>query len=192
MFDSIKELAQRFSSDKPPTDPDRRRDRADQDGVREMFARAESAAMVGPPIDATLEPVSAPENVQMRTRGAKQLPDVSGGLNQRGASRGLESAKAALVKEAGWSEREAERIKMEVQHGEMTEQQLMRIVEGELGRSETTGRMFGGPTPKVEQSEADSMNVPDPKRKADNIGARSPEELARGVGRLGFGGGRDE
>ena len=40
MLDQLKELKNRFFSERPPTDPDRERDRIDKDRTREVFARA--------------------------------------------------------------------------------------------------------------------------------------------------------
>lgn len=202
MFDSIKELAQRFTSERPPTDPDRRRGRVDEDGFREMFARAESAAMVGPPIDATIEPVTAPENVQLRTSGGRtSIPKANdmavANLDREGASRGLEAGKSALVKECGWSRRDAERLQLEVERGEMTEQQFMRIVENELERSESSGRFVQPPTNSgakgVDRRAGSGQFVSDQRTDA-GVGRdretgqfRNVEEMARGSGRLSGG-----
>ena len=197
MFDSIKELAQRFTSERPPTDPDRRRDRVDEDGFREMFARAESAVMVGPPIDASMEPVTAPENVQLRTRGGKtsipQANDMAvANLDREGVSRGLEAGANALVKEAGWSRSDAQRLKVEVERGEMTEQQFKRVVENELERSETSGRIVqppANPGPKgVDQRRSSGRFVSEDRtdagvgRNPDSGQFKNVEKMARGEG----------
>lgn len=149
--ESLNELKDRFLSKRPVTDPDREQDRIDRDRTREVFARAESFARMGPPIDASLEPVSSPENVQLRLTSGKR--DVhresarSGGIAARGNSRGVEAGRNALVSEAGWGYEEAEALKLEVTQGEMTEGQFMRVVESELERSQTSGRVVDPPTP---------------------------------------------
>ena len=148
---NLGELKDRFFSRRPPTDPDRERDRIDKDDYRDIFARAEAFATVGPPTDHTLDPVTAPENVQLRARGGTTgIPETAelqaANLNTRGTSRGLEAARDALVEECGWAYRDAEALKREVERGDMTEQQMMRVVESELQRSSTSGRLVDPPT----------------------------------------------
>ena len=143
MIDTIRELTDRFFSERPPTDPDREAERIDKDRTREVFARAESFARMGPPIDATLAPVTNPENVQMRvTSGLGDLDaDPPTQLGERGASKGVRAGAKALCDECGWSAREAEALKQEVERGQMTEGQFMRVVEEELQQSATSGRL---------------------------------------------------
>lgn len=43
--------------------------RGESDDVKQMFARAEDAAMAGPPVDASLEPLSAPEQMDAFVMG---------------------------------------------------------------------------------------------------------------------------
>lgn len=140
----LDELKARFASKRPPTHPDREDSRIDRDALRAVAARAEAFATVGPPVDATLDPVTAPENVQLRaSKSDQQRPQKRRSMRSKGTSRGLERGKQALVQECGWGEREAERIKQEAEFGEMTEQQFMRIVESELQASTTSGRVMG-------------------------------------------------
>jgi len=143
MIDRLKELSDRFFGERPPTDPDRERDRIDKDRTREVFAQAESVARMGPPIDASLEPTTAPENVQMRvTSGLGDLDaEPASSMSQRGSSRGLEMGAKALCEECGWSARAAEALKREVERGQMTEPQFMRVVEDELEQSATSGQL---------------------------------------------------
>lgn len=142
MIDELRELKDRFFGERPAHDPDRERDRIDKDRTREIFARAESVARMGPPIDADLRPTTAPENVQMWATGSRQpAQEQQTDMRRRGSSRGLEQGAKALCTECGWSYHEAEALKREVERGEMTEGQFMRIVEGELEKSKTTGRL---------------------------------------------------
>lgn len=151
MKEALSELKDRFFSEAPATDPDQEKGRIDRDHTREVFARAEAFARMGPPIDATLDPVTAPENVQMRlTSDSRDIPQPNemeaANLHSRGSSRGLQAGKNALVEEAGWSHQRAEALKLEAERGQMTEGQFMRVVESELQRSETSGRMVSPPT----------------------------------------------
>lgn len=154
-------LKDRFFGEKPPTDPHRERDRVDRDSYKNVFARAEAFATMGPPVDATLDPVTAPDNVQMRANAppggprSARRPETSElqaanlrppQIGRGGVSRGLEAGRDALVQEAGWSFADAERLKRQAERGEMTEAQFMRTVESELQRSETSGRMVDPPT----------------------------------------------
>jgi len=174
MKNVLSELKNRFFGERPPTDPDREAERIDKDRTREVFARAESFARMGPPIDASLNPVTAPENVQMRVTSG--LGDLDGqpqsDMSRRGTSSGLEAGARALCRECGWSAREAEALKREVERGQMTEGQFMRVVEEELEQSQTTGRMRNVSTRDPLDGAPDSENVKNP------FGA--VEELARG------------
>ena len=174
MLDQLKDLKNRFFSERSPTDPDRERDRIDKDRTREVFARAESFARMGPPIDATLRPVESPENVQMRaTAGLGDLDSQpASDMARRGTSSGLEAGARALCEECGWSAREAEALKREVERGQMTEGQFMRVVEEELEKSATSGRLRNVSTRDPLDGAPDSENVKNP------FGA--VEDLARG------------
>jgi len=173
-MDALTELKDRFFGERPPTDPDREADRIDKDRTREVFARAESFARMGPPIDASLNPVTSPENVQMRVTSG--LGDLGGGqpsdMRQRGVSKGLEAGKRALCEECGWSAREAEALKREVERGQMTEGQFMRVVEEELQQSATSGRLRQTSTRDPLDGAPNSENTKNP------FGA--VEDLARG------------
>lgn len=196
--EAFQELKERFFGEKPPTDPDHDRARADQDGLREMAARAESFAQVGPVFDATLDPVTMPENVQLRARGAKPMDvgTASKRIHQRGTSHGLDMGAQALVEEAGWSRDEAWMLKAEVERGEMTEQQFKRVVESELERSETSGRLVQPPTrdgPRgVDRRRSSGRFVADDREQSE-IG-RDPDtgqfENVDQMARDGWGGGR--
>lgn len=139
--ESIGELRTRFFSERPPTDPDRERDRVDKDGMREIFARAESFATMGPPVDATLDPVTAPENVQLLANGGKRDASNMLSMDARGMSRGIEAGRNALISECGWSAGEANAVANQVVNGEMTESQFMRIVEENLEASASSGQI---------------------------------------------------
>lgn len=139
--ESIGELRSRFFSERPPTDPDRERDRVDKDGMREIFARAESFAAMGPPIDASLDPVTAPENVQLLANGGKRDANNAHSLDARGMSRGIEAGRNALISECGWSAEAANALANQVVSGEMTEGQFMRVVEENLEASESSGQV---------------------------------------------------
>jgi hypothetical protein len=170
----LSELKNRFFGERPPTDPDREADRIDKDRTREVFARAESFARMGPPIDASLAPVTSPENVQMRVTSG--LGDLDGqpesDMARRGTSSGLEAGAKALCGECGWSAREAEALKREVERGQMTEGQFMRVVEEELEQSATSGRLRNVSTRDPLDGAPDSENRKNP------FGA--VEDLARG------------
>jgi len=173
MTNVLSELKNRFFGERPPTDPDREADRIDKDRTREVFARAESFARMGPPIDASLNPVTSPENVQMRVTSG--LGDLDGGgsdMSRRGTSSGLEAGAKALCTECGWSAREAEALKREVERGQMTEGQFMRVVEEELEKSQTSGRLRNVSTRDPLDGAPDSENRKNP------FGA--VEDLARG------------
>lgn len=174
MSNLLSELKNRFFGERPPTDPDREAERIDKDRTREVFARAESFARMGPPIDASLNPVTAPENVQMRVTSG--LGDLDGGgasdMSRRGTSSGLEAGAKALCTECGWSAREAEALKREVERGQMTEGQFMRVVEEELQKSATSGRLRSVST-------RDPLDgAPDAENRKNPFGA--VEDLARG------------
>jgi hypothetical protein len=145
--EALSELKDRFMSERPVTDPHRERDRIDRDSYKEVFARAESFARMGPPIDATLKPITAPENVQLRvSSGLGDTANNPSNMAARGSSRGLEAGRNALVQECGWSLEEAEALKREAERGDMTESQFMRVVEDELQQSETSGQLVSPPT----------------------------------------------
>jgi len=171
MIDAIQELKDRFLSERPPTDPDREAERIDKDRTREVFARAESFARMGPPIDASLEPVTAPENVQMRlTSGLGDLgAEPPTDMARRGASKGLETGAKALCEECGWSAREAEALKREVERGQMTEGQFMRVVEENLQQSATSGRLRAVSTRDPFDGAPDSENVKKPFGGVDDL-----------------------
>lgn len=139
--ESISELRSRFFSERPPTDPDRQRDRVDNDGMREMFARAESFATMGPPVDATLAPVSAPENVQLLANGGSRDGRQTHTIDSKGMSRGIESGRNALITECGWSAEAANALANQVINGQMTEGQFMRVVEEHLEKSKSSGQV---------------------------------------------------
>lgn len=164
MNNLLQDLKNRFFGERPPTDPDRERDRIDKDRTREVFARAESFARMGPPIDASLEPVTAPENVQMRvTSGLGDLDrQPASDMRRRGTSAGLERGAQALCEECGWSAREAEALKREVERGQMTEGQFMRVVEEELQKSATSGALRDRSTRDPLDGAPDSGNVKNP------------------------------
>jgi hypothetical protein len=174
MTNILSELKNRFFGERPPTDPDREAERIDKDRTREVFARAESFARMGPPIDASLNPVTSPENVQMRVTSG--LADLDGGgpsdMSRRGTASGLEAGAKALCTECGWSAREAEALKREVERGQMTEGQFMRVVEEELQQSATSGRFRNVSTRDPLDGAPDSENRKNP------FGA--VEDLARG------------
>lgn len=171
MIQALEELKDRFLSERPPTDPDREAERIDKDRTREVFARAESVARMGPPIDATLDPVTAPENVQMRVTSG--LGDLDGqapsDIGRRGSSRGLQTGAKALCEECGWSAREAEALKREVERGEMTEGQFMRVVESELEDSATSGRLRNVSTRDPLDGAPNAENVKNPFGAVDDL-----------------------
>lgn len=171
MINAIQELKDRFLSERPVTDPDRERDRIDKDRTRGVFARAEAFARMGPPIDATLEPVSSPENVQMRVSSGlgdldRQKPTD---MRSRGSSKGLEVGAKALCEECGWSYHEAEALKREVERGQMTEGQFMRVVEDELEKSATSGRLRTTSTRDPMDGAPNSENVKNPFGAVDDL-----------------------
>ena len=171
MIDTLQELKNRFFGERPPTDPDREAERIDKDRTREVFARAESFARMGPPIDATLQPTTAPENVQMRvTSGLGDLDrQAPTDMRQRGVSRGVESGAKALCEECGWGAREAEALKQEVERGQMTEGQFMRVVEEELQHSQTTGRLRNTSTRDPLDGAPNSENTKNPFGAVDDL-----------------------
>jgi len=171
MLQQLQDLKNRFFSKRPPTDPDRERDRIDKDRTRQVFARAESFARMGPPIDATLRPVESPENVQMRvTAGLGDLDNQrESDMSRRGSSAGLERGAQALCTECGWSAREAEALKREVERGQMTEGQFMRVVEDELQKSATSGRMRDPSTRDPLDGAPNSENVKNPFGAIDDL-----------------------
>lgn len=166
MIESLQELGRRFLSEKNAGDPRREADRIDRDPLREVFARAEAFARVGPPINATLDPVTSPENVQMRLTSSvddvDRMPQRS--MAARGSSRGLEAGKNALIQEAGWDARAAEAIKMEAESGNMTEGQFMRIVESELANSETSGKVQSTPVPQQQPAQQPANRREEPQQ----------------------------
>jgi len=172
LSESIGELQKRFFSERPPTDPDRERDRADKDRMRQVFARAESFATMGPPVDASLEPVSAPENVQLLANGGVRDSEASNDITDSGMSRGIEAGRNALIQEAGYSARGANALAQQVINGEMSEQQFKRVVEQELGASETSG--------KVNPHRGSTAAKPD-SRRPDPKGERRQSGVADGV-----------
>jgi len=171
MLQQLQDLKNRFFSERPPTDPDRERDRIDKDRTRQVFARAESFARMGPPIDATLRPVESPENVQMRvTSGLRDLDSQpQSDMSRRGTSAGLEAGAKALCTECGWSAREAEALKREVERGQMTEGQFMRVVEDELEKSATSGLMRDPSTRDPLDGAPNSENVKNPFGAIDDL-----------------------
>jgi len=126
---------------------------------------------MGPPIDATLQPTTAPENVQMRvTSGLGDLNEQPPtDMRQRGVSRGVSAGAKALCEECGWSAREAEAIKREVERGQMTEGQFMRVVEEELQQSATTGRLRNVATRDPLDGAPDAENTKHPFGAVDDL-----------------------
>lgn len=158
--ESLGELRSRFFSERPPTDPDRERDRVDKDGMRDIFARAEASARIGPPIDATLKPLSGPENVQLLANGGTRDARQTQSLDARGMSRGIEAGRNALISECGWSAEAANALANQVVNGQMTEGQFMRVVEENLEGSESSGQVNPNRSKRAEKPRS---RKPDPK-----------------------------
>jgi len=182
--ESIGELRSRFFSERPPTDPDRQRDRVDKDGMREIFARAESFATMGPPIDTSLDPVTAPENVQLLANGGKRDAANVASLDARGMSRGIEAGRNALISECGWSAEAANALANQVVNGEMTDGQFMRVVEENLEASESSGQVNPH---RQKQGRGRRSEGRDPKGQRERFGiadgVESVVESIRGGGR---------
>jgi len=181
-LESLKELSQRFLSERPAGDPRRERDRIDRDGFAEVFARAEAFARMGPPVDASLEPASAPQNVQYLLSASSKRERA---MSERGAKRGLKAGRNALVQEAGWPKAEADRLMIEAESGNLSEGQFMRTVESALQQSKTSGRFSlpGGNQPQEPQTRRQPEPEPEPQQQSRGgfAGAFSAaEELATG------------
>ncbi len=181
MLESLKELSQRFLSERPAGDPRRERDRVDRDRFSEVFTRAEAFARMGPPIDASLEPASAPQNVQYLLSASRkeELP-----LSAAGTSRGLKAGRNALVQEAGWPKAEADRLLIEAETGDLSEAQFMRTVESALQQSKTSGRFSLPASNRSQSQEPESRrqteSEPQQQRGGISEAITAAEELATG------------